>query len=213
MNGAAVELGYRYQDGDLIRVDDKLVENQKQKETWVAYHKKVGIESTFYSQHNSRTLAFLEEELDLKLIYLGRLDKESQGLMLFTTEGDWVNPIMKSQNNHEKEYIVETANHISDEELLTLEKGIDIGDEFPTKKARTERKSQRIFHMTITEGRKRQIRRMLEAIEHKVVSLERIRIVCVELGELAYGEWRYLEENEILALKEECAPQEKEEAK
>ena len=126
-----------------------------------------------------------------KLIYVGRLDKDSQGLLLLTTDGDLANRIQKSRNNHEKEYVVRVDKDIDENFIKGMRGGVPILDTV-TKKCKCVKQGNRSFRITITQGLNRQIRRMCEYFGYKVVFLKRIRELNIELGNLKPGEYRKL---------------------
>lgn len=128
---------------------------------------------------------------------VGRLDKDSEGLVLLTDDGELANKLTHPRYGCEKEYEVKvSAEELKDEELKKLERGVEIEDG-RTKPCRIERTGKNSFKIVIKEGKKRQIRRMCQAIGKKVTGLKRIRIKDLELGGLKVGEWRYLTEKEI----------------
>jgi len=135
---------------------------------------------------------------------IGRLDIASEGLLLMTNDGDLVNPILKSSQNHEKEYIVVFDSPISDAQIKEMRSGVDIGDDQRglTKPCGVDRLGRNRVSIRLTEGRNRQIRRMAEAFGLRVVRLKRIRVMNVELGDLPKGEWRYLTKMEEKTLLE-----------
>jgi 23S rRNA pseudouridine2604 synthase len=127
------------------------------------------------------------------------LDKESEGLILLTNNGDIVNEILRSENNHEKEYIVAVDRPITDLSLKMMRDGVKIMGEL-TKPARVSRIDQESFRMILTQGLNRQIRRMCSALGYKVRRLQRVRIMNIHLGTLGAGHWRHLTEAELAGL-------------
>ena len=135
---------------------------------------------------------------------MGRLDKESDGLILLTNDGDMMDRILRSVNGHEKEYIVSVNRPIIDTFIKRMSEGIYLEElERTTKKCVVRKVSDRTFRIILTQGLNRQIRRMCDALGYKVTKLTRIRIMNIELGELAVGQYRELTEGEVTLLKEQ----------
>ncbi|MBQ9199500.1 MAG: pseudouridine synthase [Lachnospiraceae bacterium] len=137
-----------------------------------------------------------------KVNYVGRLDKDSQGLLLLTNDGNLANAIQKSRNNHEKEYIVRINKAVTDEFIEGMSNGVPILDTV-TKKCKVERVGTRSFRIVLTQGLNRQIRRMCEYYDVRVSHLKRVRIMNIKLGNLKLGEYRELtaEEEKMLRSK------------
>ncbi|MEG0564149.1 pseudouridine synthase, partial [Anaerorhabdus sp.] len=136
---------------------------------------------------------------------VGRLDKDSSGLIILTNDGDIVNKILRSTNGHEKEYIVHVDKYITDRFIQLMHKGVQIYNPVKntyqmTKEAKITKIDDCTFRITITQGLNRQIRRMCKALGYHVVTLERVRIMNIELGSLRIGQWRYLRSNELFEL-------------
>jgi 23S rRNA pseudouridine2604 synthase len=195
-NGQIAALGTRVQSGDEVRVDGEVI-GAKKKQIYIALNKPVGITCT--------TEAHIEDNIiDLvghaeRIFPIGRLDKDSEGLILLTNDGDIVNEILRSENNHEKEYIVAVDRPITDLSLKMMAGGVKIMGELtkPCKVSRIDRES---FRMILTQGLNRQIRRMCSALGYKAERLKRVRIMNIQLGNLRSGQWRYLTESELAGL-------------
>jgi 23S rRNA pseudouridine2604 synthase len=136
-----------------------------------------------------------------RIFPIGRLDKDSQGLIFLTNDGDIVNKILRAGNNHEKEYIVTVDRPINSKFIDYMSSGVRILNTI-TKACKVKQESHYIFRITLTQGLNRQIRRMCEALGYNVVKLERVRIMNVQLDNLPYGEWRYLNNLELLVINE-----------
>ena len=134
-----------------------------------------------------------------RIFPIGRLDKDSEGLILLTNDGDIVNEILRSENNHEKEYIVSVERPITDLALRMMAGGVKIRGEI-TKPAKVARIDVNKFSVILTQGLNRQIRRMCSALGYRAQRLQRVRIVNIELGDLASGHWRNLTDAEIAGL-------------
>jgi len=134
-----------------------------------------------------------------RIFPIGRLDKDSEGLILMTSNGDIVNEILRSENNHEKEYLVGVNKPVSDEFLRTMAKGVRIHGQL-TKPCKVYRLAKFGFRIILTQGLNRQIRLMSQALGYKVVQLRRVRIINVTLGTLKPGGWRNLTDKELAGL-------------
>jgi 23S rRNA pseudouridine2604 synthase len=134
-----------------------------------------------------------------RIFPVGRLDKDSEGLILLTSNGDIVNQILRSENNHEKEYLVGVNKAISDDFLRTMARGVRIHHQM-TKPCKVSRLAKYGFRITLTQGLNRQIRLMCDALGYRVTELRRIRIINVHLGALKIGQWRNLTEKELAGL-------------
>jgi 23S rRNA pseudouridine2604 synthase len=195
-NGQPAALGTRVADGDVICIDGRPI-GAKQQQIYIALNKPVGITCT--------TEADVEDNIiDLvgyseRIFPIGRLDKDSEGLILLTNNGDIVNEILRSENNHEKEYIVTVDRPITELSLQMMASGVKIMGEL-TKPCKVSRIDQKSFRMILTQGLNRQIRRMCSALGYKAQRLERVRIMNIHLGELGSGQWRHLTEAELAGL-------------
>ena len=195
-NGQVAALGTQVADGDRICIDGEPI-GAKKNSIYIALNKPVGITCT--------TEAHIEENvIDLvghpeRIFPIGRLDKDSEGLILLTNNGDIVNEILRSENNHEKEYIVTVDRPITELSLTMMAGGVKIMGVL-TKPCRVSRIDQRSFRMVLTQGLNRQIRRMCSALGYKAQRLQRVRIMNVHLGTLSVGQWRPLTERELAGL-------------
>ena len=195
-NGQPAALGSRVADGDEIRVDGELV-GAKKKHLYIALNKPVGITCTTESHIEDNIIDLVGHPE--RIFPIGRLDKDSEGLILLTNHGDIVNDILRSENNHEKEYIVTVDRPITDLSLQMMAGGVKIMGEL-TKPCKVRRIDQLTFRMILTQGLNRQIRRMCSALGYKAQRLQRVRIMNVHLGTLNPGEWRHLTEHELAGL-------------
>jgi 23S rRNA pseudouridine2604 synthase len=195
-NGQPAVLGTQVGDGDEIRVDGELV-GAKKKHIYIALNKPVGITSTTESHIEDNIIDLVGHSE--RIFPIGRLDKDSEGLILLTNNGDIVNDILRSENNHEKEYIVTVDRPITELSLQMMAGGVKIMGEI-TKPCKVMRIDQLTFRMILTQGLNRQIRRMCSALGYKAQRLQRVRIMNVHLGTLNPGEWRHLTEHELAGL-------------
>ena len=185
---------------DRVAVDGKPVRDN-QKLIYIMLNKPAGYITS--RSHGSRKIVFDLVRVDQRLNPVGRLDKDSTGLLLLTNDGELHNRLIHPSFDHEKEYEVETVKPVSDKALEKMRSGIVLEDK-KTRPAKIERKTDRRFHITLKEGRKRQIRRMVEQIDNRVAVLHRIRMSTLVLGELEKGKWRYLSKKEVTALRKSC---------
>ncbi|MDP9011148.1 MAG: pseudouridine synthase [Pseudomonadota bacterium] len=195
-NGELAALGTRVGDGDEVRVDGKLV-GIKKRPVYIALNKPVGITCTTET-HIEGNIIDLVRHTE-RIFPIGRLDKDSEGLILLTNDGDIVNEILRSENNHEKEYIVTVERPITELSLRMMADGVKIMGEI-TKPCKVSRVDEKTFRMILTQGLNRQIRRMCSALGYRAQRLQRVRIINIHLGALSPGEWRELTEAELARL-------------
>jgi 23S rRNA pseudouridine2604 synthase len=195
-NGQIAALGTRIVAGDVVCIDAVPI-GAKRKQIYIALNKPVGVTCT--------TEAHIEDNIiDLvgyseRIFPIGRLDKDSEGLILLTNNGDIVNEILRSENNHEKEYIVTVDRPITDLSLKMMASGVKIMGEL-TKPCLVERIDAKSFRITLTQGLNRQIRRMCSALGYRAQRLQRVRIMNIHLGALHPGDWRHLSAAEVAGL-------------
>lgn len=197
INGKLAELGSKVNEGDEVKVDGKIIEQPDQEYVYIALNKPVGITSTTERHIEGNIVDFVNHPL--RIFHVGRLDKDSEGLILLTNDGDIVNEILRAENEHEKEYIVKVDMPVTESFLKKMQEGVEILDTI-TLPAKAEKLSKFTFKLTIRQGLNRQIRRMCSALGYEVRALQRIRIMNIHLGNLATGEWRDLtaaERNEL----------------
>ncbi|MFC7366346.1 MULTISPECIES: 23S rRNA pseudouridine(2604) synthase RluF [Bhargavaea] len=196
INGKRVSIGTQVEPGDDVRVDGNPVRVARNN-VYLALNKPVGITSTTEKSVKGNIVDLVNHPL--RVFNIGRLDKDSEGLILLTNDGDIVNEILRSENRHEKEYIVSVDKPINPEFLKNMEEGVKIlGTK--TLPCKTEQLSKYDFKIILTQGLNRQIRRMCEALGYQVYRLQRIRIMNIHLGNLPPGQWRDLSKKERTAL-------------
>jgi 23S rRNA pseudouridine2604 synthase len=193
INGQPAELGSKVQPGDEVRVDGQLIEQPDQEYVYIALNKPVGITSTTERHIEGNIVDFVNHPQ--RIFHVGRLDKDSEGLILLTNDGDIVNEILRAENEHEKEYIVRVDMPVTEAFLKTMAEGVEILDT-KTLPAKTEKLSKYSFRITLRQGLNRQIRRMCSALGYEVRGLKRVRIMNIHLGDLPVGEWRDLTDKE-----------------
>jgi len=198
VNGKRAELGTQVAEGDEVRVDNRPVGGRKKKKRiYICLNKPVGITCTTEREVRDNIVDFVGHEE--RIFPIGRLDKESEGLILLTNNGDIVNEILRSENNHEKEYLVTVDKPVTDEFLAGMAGGVRILDT-KTKPCKVSRVSKSVFRIILTQGLNRQIRRMCEVFGYNVRRLQRVRIINIKLGNLKVGHWRNLTEAELHGL-------------
>lgn len=195
INGELAVNGSRVTDEDEIVVDGVKVV-AKRDFVYMAFNKPVGITCTTDQSIEGNIIDYIN--YPERIFHVGRLDKPSQGLIIMTNDGDIVNKILRSRNNHEKEYIVKVDRPITDKFIEKMSNGIPILDTV-TKKCYVEKLTSRKFKIILTEGLNRQIRRMCEYLDYQVIKLKRIRIMNIHL-DMPLGKWRYLTEEELKEL-------------
>jgi 23S rRNA pseudouridine2604 synthase len=195
-NGMPAPLGAQVGVGDEVRVDGQLI-GLKKKQIYIALNKPVGITCTTETDIEDNIIDLIGHSE--RIFPIGRLDKDSEGLILLTNNGDIVNEILRSENNHEKEYLVTVDRPITDLSLRMMANGVKIMGEI-TKPCTVARINEKTFRMILTQGLNRQIRRMCSALGYKAQRLQRVRIINVHLGTLGAGKWRDLTPRELEGL-------------
>jgi 23S rRNA pseudouridine2604 synthase len=201
-NGQPAALGTQVADGDEIRVDGQIV-GAKKKQIYIALNKPVGITCTTETHIEGNIIDLIGHPE--RIFPIGRLDKDSEGLILVTNNGDIVNDILRSENNHEKEYIVTVDRPITELSLQMMADGVKIMGEL-TKPCKVRRIDQLTFRLILTQGLNRQIRRMCSALGYKAQRLQRVRIMNIHLGTLIPGQWRHLTDHELAGLLPRSGP-------
>ena len=200
VNGKVAGLGDRVMPDDEIKVKGQLI-SENENLVYIALNKPVGITCTTDTRIKGNVVDFINHKE--RIFHIGRLDKPSEGLLLMTNDGDIVNKILRAGNDHEKEYIVKVDRPITEEFLDRMRNGIYLEElETVTKKCTVEKVSRFVFTIILVQGLNRQIRRMCDYLEYDVISLKRIRIMNIELGNLPIGKWRDLTPKELLELRE-----------
>lgn len=201
VNGALAGIGFEVQTGDLVEVDGEEVRPQPKKagrqHVYIAYHKPVGITCTTDENVDGNIIAAVDHSR--RIFPIGRLDKDSEGLILLTSNGDIVNEILRAENRHEKEYLVAVNHAVTDDFLRGMARGVRVHGRM-TLPCRTFKHNRFGFRIILTEGMNRQIRLMAAAFGQHVKQLRRIRITNIRLGHLKPGQWRNLTEAELAGL-------------
>lgn len=197
INGKRAQVGDPVKPGDQVRVNGQLIDPMEEEHfVLIALNKPVGIESTTEKKPQN-IVDFVNH--GVRIFPIGRLDKESQGLIFLTNNGDLVNKVLRAGNDHEKEYVVTVNKPVTPAFIDGMAGGVPIlGTK--TKKCPVEKVGSHVFSITLVQGLNRQIRRMCEYFGYDVVKLERTRIMNIGLKGLPVGEWRDLTEKELSAL-------------
>ena len=198
INGKVTEIGSKVEDDDKVEVEgQRIKKSTKQKKIYLAFNKPVGIVCTTNRRIESHNIIdFIK--YPKRIFPIGRLDKDSEGLIFLTNDGDIVNKILRARNNHEKEYIVIVNRPINREFIKRMSNGVKILDT-TTKNCLVIKLSQKKFKIILTQGLNRQIRRMCEFLGYKVQSLKRVRIMNIKL-DLPTGKYREFTKEELLEL-------------
>ncbi len=203
INGKVANPGDRVFPGDSVKVGAKLI-RQSEETVVLAYYKPYGVTCTERDRFANLTVKDAVKYKE-RVTYAGRLDKESEGLLLLSNNGDLIQSMMKGSNNHEKEYIVRTTKPITEDFVSKMSAGVFLKElNTVTKPCEVKRISKNTFNIVLTQGLNRQIRRMTEACGNKVASLKRVRVLNVTLDGLKPGEYRVLSQKEVNSLCKEC---------
>jgi 23S rRNA pseudouridine2604 synthase len=196
INGIKAELGSQADQTDDVRVDGQKI-GLKKTSLYIAFNKPVGITCTTERHIEGNIIDFIGHEE--RIFPIGRLDKDSEGLILLTNNGDIVNQILRAENSHDKEYIVTVNRIVTPQFLEGMAKGVPILGTV-TQPCAVSRVSDYVFRIILTQGLNRQIRRMCAHFEYQVRRLQRIRIMNITLEGIKTGSWRELSTNELSQL-------------
>lgn len=202
VDGKTAAPGMKVEDGQEVRVGKKVVKSKTEK-TVLAVYKPAGIVCTEDKREKKNIIRFLN--YPVRITYAGRLDKDSEGLLIMTNDGDLINGMMRARYAHEKEYKVRVNKEVTSEFIEKMSRGVHIRDkeknlDAVTRPCTVKKTGKYTFSIILTQGLNRQIRRMCEALGYKVDVLKRIRIMNVELGDLKPGQVRELTEQELKEL-------------
>jgi 23S rRNA pseudouridine2604 synthase len=194
INGKVPEMGTKVMPEDAVAVDGESISTKKEKQVYIAFNKPVGIVCTTDTRvEKDNIIEFIN--YPTRIFPIGRLDKMSEGLIFLTNDGDIVNKILRSRNNHGKEYIVTVDHSVTESFLQKMRSGIPILDTV-TKECEVEQIGRKTFRIVLTQGLNRQIRRMCEYLDYRVTKLKRIRIMNVSL-DVPHGTYRDLTKEEL----------------
>ncbi len=198
INGKRAAVGDQVYAGDVVKVNGQLIEPRNEEDlVLIALNKPVGIISTTEDSEKDNIVDFVNHSK--RVFPIGRLDKDSQGLIFLTNHGDLVNKILRAGNDHEKEYVVTVNKPITDEFIRGMAAGVPMLGTV-TKKCKVKKEAPMVFRITLVQGLNRQIRRMCQHFGFEVTKLERVRIMNVSLKGLPAGEWRDFTDDELIEL-------------
>ena len=203
INGVKAGMGQQVYPGDKVTIGAKELQNHAQKVV-LAWYKPIGVTCTEKDPHAKRKIGDVFR-YPVRVTYAGRLDKDSEGLLLMTNDGDLIQNMMRGANGHEKEYIVKVDKELTADFQLAMEQGIYLEAlDRTTKPCIVSIEGKYTFRIVLTQGLNRQIRRMCESLGYKVKALKRIRVVNIALGSLKPGEYREITGEELKKLYEAC---------
>jgi 23S rRNA pseudouridine2604 synthase len=199
INGVPAALGSQVAEGDDVRLDGEPIgaARKRVRPVYIALNKPVGITCTTERHVAGNIVDFVDHPE--RVFPIGRLDKDSEGLILLTNDGDIVNEVLRAEHQHEKEYIVAVDRAITPELVAGMAAGVRLSDA-TTRPCKVEKLGAKVFRIILTQGLNRQIRRMCESFGFTVVALQRVRIMRIHLGELPLGRWRNLTAAELETL-------------
>lgn len=192
INGRVAVLGDKVCEGDVVRVDGKEI-SRKATDVVIAFNKPRGLTCTSSPDDPDNVIDFIG--YPQRIYSIGRLDKDSEGLLLLTNNGELANAVMRSRGEHEKEYIVTVDHDITDAFVKRMSSGVEILGR-TTKRCEVQKLSDRQFRIVLRQGLNRQIRRMCGTLGYAVVNLRRVRIMNIRLGDLPVGKYRDLAQEE-----------------
>ena len=197
VDGKTAVLGMQIEEGQEIWVNGKEV-RREEKKVLLLFHKPRGIECTANPKIKNNVISYID--YPIRIYYIGRLDKDSEGLLLLTNQGELVNKMMRAGNCHEKEYLVTVDKPVTDDFIRKMSCGVPILGTV-TRKCHVEKTGEKSFRIILTQGLNRQIRRMCEYLGYRVERLVRVRVMNLELGDLPVGQYREAAEKELENLK------------
>ncbi len=202
VNGVPVVMGQKVTSNDHITVDGHSIDSQGDRQVYLAFNKPMGIVCTTDTRvEKDNIIDYIN--YPIRIFPIGRLDKPSEGLILLTNDGDIVNKILRARNNHEKEYVVTVNKPITKDFIEKMANGVPVLDTV-TRKCVVEQLHKNKFRIILTQGLNRQIRRMCEYLDYRVVGLKRIRIMNIEL-DMGVGKYRELTRKELSELNRRIA--------
>lgn len=203
VNGETALMGQTVTAEDEIKVNKKPVQGRSKKVV-LAYYKPIGVVCTEKDKYADKKVTDMIK-YPVRVTYAGRLDKDSEGLLLLTNDGDLINAMMRGANRHEKEYVVKVDKKITPDFLSDMEKGVHLKElELTTRPCEIREIGPYTFQIILTQGVNRQIRRMCETLGYQVKSLKRIRVMSIKADGLKPGEYRELNSSEMEQLYREC---------
>ena len=196
VNGVPAQMGMRISETDDITVDGRPLD-KKDRKVVLAYYKPVGVTCTEKDKYAEKTI---RDAIDypIRVTYAGRLDKDSEGLLLLTNDGDLINGLMRAANYHEKEYLVRVNKPITDTFLQKMAEGVFLNElNVQTRPCQVEKEGKFVFRIVLTQGLNRQIRRMCRALGFDAQGIKRVRVANITIGKLKPGNYRLLTAEEL----------------
>ena len=196
VNGVPAQMGMRISEMDDITVDGRPLD-KKDRKVVLAYYKPVGVTCTEIDKYAEKTI---RDAIDypIRVSYAGRLDKDSEGLLLLTNDGDLINGLMRAANYHEKEYLVRVNKPITDTFLQKMAEGVFLKElNVQTRPCQVEKEGKFVFRIVLTQGLNRQIRRMCRALGFDAQGIKRVRVANITIGKLKPGNYRLLTAEEL----------------
>ena len=196
VNGVPAQMGMRISEMDDITVDGRPLD-KKDRKVVLAYYKPVGVTCTEKDKYAEKTI---RDAIDypIRVTYAGRLDKDSEGLLLLTNDGDLINGLMRAANYHEKEYLVRVNKPITDTFLQKMAEGVFLKElNVQTRPCQVEKERKFVFRIVLTQGLNRQIRRMCRALGFDAQGIKRVRVANITIGKLKPGNYRLLTAEEL----------------
>ena len=201
VDGKLAVQGMQVEGFQEIKVDGKVIKREEKK-VLLVFHKPKGIECTANPNVKKNVISYIH--YPIRVYYAGRLDKDSEGLLLLTNQGELVNQIMKAGSYHEKEYLVTVNKPLTEKFLQKMREGVPVLGTI-TRKCKVEKENEKTFRIILTQGLNRQIRRMCNYLGYEVIALKRIRIMNIELGNLPIGSYREATKEELDELKKQIS--------
>ena len=199
INGKRAENGSKVSKGDEVTVGGRKI-GGPEKKVYLAFYKPAGIVCTAEKEEENNIMDFID--YPVRVTYCGRLDKDSEGLLLLSNDGDFMQALMRGANGHEREYLVRVNRPLTDDIVKEMEKGVFLPElNVTTKRCRIRKISDVTFTIVLTQGLNRQIRRMCRAFDYHVRFLKRVRLENIQLGDMDPGSYRELEKDELAELK------------
>ena len=196
VNGRIAGMGTKVSDEDEVALNGKRI-GGKPKTVVLAFYKPVGVTCTEKDRHAEKIITDMIH-YPIRVTYAGRLDKDSEGLLLLTNDGQLIDAMMRGANRHEKEYVVKVDKEITDEFLESMSNGIYLKElDRTTRPCQVKAEGKFTFRIILTQGLNRQIRRMCEVCGYEVKKLKRVRIMNISLDKIPYGKYRELTEGEM----------------
>lgn len=203
VNGHVAEMGTKVSPDDRVEVNGRKLSGQDEKKV-LAFYKPVGVTCSERDRHAEKLIMDMIK-YPIRVTYAGRLDKESEGLLILTNDGDLIDAMMRGANAHEKEYVVKVDKEITDEFVEGMSKGVYLKDlDRTTRPCMIEKQGKYTFKIVLTQGLNRQIRRMCKALGFEVKTLKRVRVMNIMLDKLLPGKYREITGEELETLYCSC---------